>query len=106
MNAAVDGWFAICEAQFELRHITGEGTKFYHILSVILSELIASLLSTITVSRKYMELKETIMVQHKRTKPEMFAKLMAKTQLKGRMSAYLHELMVTASRVSVGDEFV
>lgn len=100
----MDGWFAICETQFELRHITGEATRFYHVLPAMLPKLIASLPSAIIASKKYTEL--TIMVQHERTKPEMFAKLMAKTQPTGRPSAYSHELMATASRVTVGDEIV
>lgn len=106
MNAAVDDWFAICEVQFELRHITGEATRFYHVLSAKPPEIIASLPSAIIASKKYTELKEAIMVRHERTKPEMFAKLMAKTQPTGRPSAYIHELMATANRVGVGNELV
>ena len=52
MHAAVDGWFAICEAQFKLRNISNATTRFYHVLS--------NLPTTIITSKSYTELKEAV----------------------------------------------
>ena len=69
-------------------------------------EVVFSLPSTILTVKEYAGLKDVVMIRHKRTKPVIFEKLMSKAQMTERPSAYLHELMSTASQVAVADELV
>ena len=104
MHAAVDGWFAICEAQFELRNISNETTQFYHVLSNLPPDLITTPPITIITSKSYTKLREAIINVHEQSKLELFNRLIDATTITGKPSTYLHELMVTASKIGVGEE--
>ena len=53
-----------------------------------------------------MELKNSVVTLHERTKPEMFAKLIGDTQMTGRLLIYLQELMVMMNKDGIGDELI
>ena len=106
MHSAMNCWFAICEAQFKLGHIKNENTKFFYVLSLLPPEVVSSLPSIILALKKYTGLKNAVITRHEKTKPEMSEKLMAKAQMMGKPSKYLHEFMSTASKVGVGDKLV
>ena len=106
MHAAVDGWFAICEAQFELRNISNETTRFYHVLSNLPPDLISNLPTTTITSKSYTKLRDGIISMHEQSKPELFNRLIGATTMTGKPSTYLHELMATASKIGVGEELV
>ena len=86
MQMVVNGWFCICEAQFELRHITSKHTKFCHVISFLSPGIISSLLPTIIAAKKYTELNDVVLARHKQTKPEMFKKLLVEKKMIGRPS--------------------
>ena len=106
MDTAANGWFAIIEAQFNLKNITNASTKFYHVLSNLPPDLIAQLSPTLLSNKSYEDLKEAVINIYEKTKPELFARLMNDTKMTGRPSFYLRELMTTASKVGVGDDLV
>ena len=106
METAAMGWFAIIEARFNLRNITTETTKFYHVLSHLPPDLVAQLNMTLLANKNYEELKEAVINIYEKTKPELFARLMSDTKMTGRPSFYLRELMSTASKVGVGEDLV
>ena len=94
MHAAVDGWFAICVVQFELRNISNETTRFYHVFSNLSPDLISNLPSTIITSKSYTKLREGVISMHEQSKLELFNRLIGATTMTGKPSTYLHELPV------------
>ena len=106
MHAAVDGWFAICEAQFELGNISNETTRFYHVLSNLPPDLISNLPTTTITSKSYTKLRDGVISMHEQSKPELFNRLIGATTMTGKPSTYRHELMATASKIGVGEELV
>ena len=106
MYAAVDGWFAKCEAQFELRNISNETTRFYHVLSNLPPDLISNLPTTMITSKSYTELREAAINMHEQSKLELFNRLIGATTMTGKPSTYLHELMATASKIGVRLKFI
>lgn len=85
MHVTVVSWFTICEAQFELRHISNKNARFYHVFLVLPPKLMSNLPSIIVTSKQCTELKNTVVTMHRRTKPEIFAKLISNTQMTGRL---------------------
>lgn len=106
METAVNGWFSILEAQFNLRNITVPATRFYNALSLLPPNVAAILPADILSSLNYETLKEAVLSTYERTKPEMLDKLMSSAEMTGRPSLYLQEMMTLAKRLGVGDEIV
>ena len=106
MLAAVDGWFVICEAQFELGNISNEITRFYHIPCNLPPDLISNRPTTIITSKSFTKLRESVISMHEQSKPELFNRLIGATTMTGKPSRYLKELMATASKIGVGEELM
>ena len=106
METAVNGWFSILEAQFHLRNITASTTKFYTVISSLPAEVVAKIPITILESKKYEEIKQSLIEAHERTKPELLDKLMSTTSITGRPSTYLQEMLSIAKRIGIGEEIV
>ena len=53
METAVSGWFAIIEAQFHLRNVTDQTTKYYHVISRFPPDIVAKLSPSILTAQKY-----------------------------------------------------
>ena len=70
LETAASAWFAILEAQFHLRNITSQETRFYHALSALPPEVVTRISGDILSSKIYDTLKEQI---HEQTKPELSA---------------------------------
>lgn len=106
METAVMGWFQIMEAQFYLRKITTDETKFYHVLSALPAETVGRLSEPILIDKNYISLKAEVIDMFEKTKPELFEKLISNTPMTGRPSIYLEEIRKTATKVGVGGELV
>ena len=106
MEMAVNGWFSILEAQFHLRNITASTTKFYTVISSLPAEVVAKIPITILESKKYEEIKQSLIEAHERTKPKLLDKLMSTTTITGRPSTYLQEMLSIAKRIGIGEEIV
>lgn len=108
METSVPGWFTILEAQFHLRHITSDVTKFYSVISALPAEVVAKLPNALIVATEpnYKELKEAVLNMHEKTKPELLERLMKTTSISGRPSVYLQEMLTTASSIGVTDDIV
>ena len=106
MDTAVEGWFAIMDAQFHLAHITQTQSKFYHVLAVLPPDTVSRLGPDVLSNKTFEGLKEAVTSLYAQSKPELFERLISRTQMTGRPSAFLHELRDTASKVGVGEELV
>ena len=106
METAVSGWFAIFDAQFHLRKITSEETKFYHILAALPPDTISKISPEILTKKSFSELKTALIELHEHTKPELFEKLISSTTMTGRPSVFLGELRGVATKVGVSDDLV
>lgn len=108
METAADGWFTIVEAQFFLRRITQEQTKFFNALAALPAELIRNLPRSVISAENYSELKRTVIATYEKSKPEIFDKLInsSSVALTGRPSMYLRELCVMANKVGAGEDLV
>ena len=106
IETAAESWFAILEAQFHLRGITSEETRFWHTLAALPPELITKLPTEETTSKIFTSLKAAVLSIHEDTKPELFEKLISTTKLTGKPSLFLNELMQTARMIGVGEDLV
>ena len=108
LESSVSGWFAILEAQFHLRRVTNETTKFYSVIAALPAEVVSRLNSNATdpTRTSYDELKQKVLGIYEKTKPEMLDKIMQNTAMTGRPSIYLQELMSTAEKIGVSDDIV
>lgn len=106
MSSSVSGWFQILEAQFHLKSIKSEETKFFHLIAALPPDLISKLPAAQLQNQKYSEIKDAVIATHEKTKPELFDKLISKTKLTGRPSHYLQELNSIAAKVGVGDDLI
>ena len=106
METAVQGWFAVMDAQFFISKITSSATKFYHILSALPPDTIAHIPKEILDGKDFETLKTTVTDMYERTKPELFERLISKTRLTGRPSLFLSELREVAQKVGVGDDLL
>lgn len=106
MESASGAWFDIMEAQFFLRKITQEETKFYHVLAALPPNIVARLPHHVLTQKSFSLLKEEVISIFERTKPELFEKLTSSQPLSGRPSLYLQNLSQTAEKVGVSEELV
>ena len=81
METAVNGWFAILEAQFHLQNVTASKAKFYVVVSSLAAEEVGKLPNATLVSQDYEELKRTLIEAHEPTKPQLLEKLMSATTI-------------------------
>ena len=108
METAVPGWFSIIEAQFHLRNITSESTKFYSVIAALPAEVISRMPPTTLNldTSDYKTLKDGLISSYEKTKPELLDRLMKTTSISGRPSVYLQEMINTASRIGVTDDII
>ena len=106
METAVQGWFAILDAQFQLARITASDTKFYHVLSSLPPDTIAHVSPDVLASKNFDKLQEAVTDMYEKAKPELFERLISKARLTGRPSLFLSELRKIAEKVGVGDELI
>ena len=106
MDTAVEGWFAIMDAQFHLARITSAQSKFYHVLAALPPDTVSRLAPDVLSKATFEDLKQAVINLYAQSKPELFERLISKTQMTGRPSTFLHELRDTASKVGVSDDLV
>ena len=61
---------------------------------------------TLLVNTIYEELNAAVIVIHEQIKPELFARLIGDTKMKGRPSYFQQEFMTTASKIDVREDLV
>ena len=106
MDFAVDGWFAIMDAQFHLARITSTQSKFYHVLAALPPDTVSRLAPDVLSRASFQDLKQAVVCLYAQSKPELFDRLISKTHMTGRPSTFLQELRNTASKVGVSEELV
>ena len=106
MEASVNGWFTILEAQFHLRKVSVPVTKFYSVISALPAEIVTKLPPTVLQNKNYEELKTTVLNMYEKTKPELLDKLMKATTITGRPSIYLNEMIAIGNQIEVGDDVI
>ena len=106
MESAVQGWFAIMQAQFHLSKITNNNTRFYHVLAALPPTTVSKLNTAALSSNDYETLKTAVCALYEKSKSELFDQLISKVVLTGRPSLFVRELQDLASKVGVGDDLV
>ena len=106
METAAPAWFSILEANFHIKNITAEKTRFFHLIANLPPEIVAKISAGMITNQNYTETKGAVIANHERTKPELFSKLITKTSMSGRPSYYLQELQCIADKVGVGEDLV
>ena len=106
MESAVASWFEILDAQFHLRNITTQTTKFYHIVASLPANVVQRLPPAVLRSQNYDELRQSVISSYERSKPEMLDKLMQTRSMTGRPSVYMHEMLSIAERIGISDDIV
>jgi len=106
METAPAAWFSILEANFHIKKITTEETKFFHLIAALPPEVVQKLQKQLP-DRNYTETKQVVVNIYEETKPEMFEKLIRQTTMSGRPSHFLQELCTLATKVGgVCDDLV
>ena len=105
LETAPASWFSILEANFHIKKISTEETKFFHLIAVLPPEIVSKLGMKLE-EKNDSATKETVINIYERTKPELFSKLINETTISGRPSHYLQELTSIASKVGVGEDLV
>lgn len=106
MDNAVEGWFIVMEAQFNLQNIMSESTRFYHVLSALPPNVVSQLSPSSLQSQNFSALKIEVLQLFERTRPELFEELISNKSLTGRPSVFMSELQSTARKVGVSDDLV
>ena len=106
METAVQGWFAIMEAQFHLAKITSDTTRFYHVLAALPPTTVSKLDTSLLDSSSYATLRDAVCSLYERTRSELFDQLISKVQLTGRPSLFVRELQEIGCKVGVGDDLM
>lgn len=106
MEGSARGWFCVIEAQFKMKNITQEDTKFWNVLAALPPNLVEKLPSSLTDKQNFTDLKAAVISYYERSKPELFNSLIKKTTMSGKPSIYLRELTSIANKVGVGEELV
>ena len=100
MDTAVEGWVVIMDAQFHLARITSARPKFYHVLAAQIlpcsggssPDTVSRIAPDVLSKNDFHDLKKAVMSLYAQSKPELFERLISKTQMTGRPSTFLHEL--------------
>ena len=106
LNNNVTAWFTIVEAQFTLSRIVSEETKFLNVIALLPTEVVGNLPRVILAERKFSTLKEVVISNYEKTKPELFDKLISSSVMMGRPSQYLNDIQQTALKVGVGEDLI
>lgn len=106
MEAAVEAWFTILESQFRLNRIVSDSTMFDHVLSALPPNIVVKLPPSTLQSFSYGILRDEIIQQYERSKPELFEELISKHEMTGRPSTFMCELQAIARKVGVADDLV
>lgn len=106
MEAAVPAWFHIIEAQFHLKKIKTEKTKFFHTLSNLPPDIVSRISTTELESQNYTTLKDSVISLFERSKTEMFNELLSKTTLVGKPSIFLRDMMSKAAKLNINNDIV
>lgn len=106
METAAAAWFNILEANFALRKITSDETKYFHVLAALPPDLVAKLSGFLLENRSYDNMKKEVISIYEKTKPELFDKLIKQTTMSGRPSHYLQDLKILAGKVNASDDLV
>lgn len=105
LETAPAAWFSILEANFHIKKITIEETKFFHLIAALPPEIVAKIGAKLE-DKNCKSTKETVINIYERTKPELFSKLINETTMSGRPSHYLQELTSIANKVGVSEDLV
>lgn len=106
METAVTAWFSIIEAQFAMKNIVSSATKFYNVLSQLPSSVVAKLPKAAITGGNYDTLKSAVIYSYEKSKPEILEKLMQKTNILGKPSLYLQEMVNLAERIELGEDII
>lgn len=106
METAAAAWFSILEANFHIKSITSEQTRFFHLIANLPPEVVSKIPVSLITKHNYTETKTAVLAIHERTKPELFSKLISKASMTGRPSYYMQELNSIADKVGVGEDLV
>jgi hypothetical protein len=91
-NAQPEVWFAQAEAQFHIRNITNDATKYYYVISALDQDTAGRLLDVIRTppaADKYANLKDNLLRTFGLTRRERAAKLLQMTSLGDRKPSFL-----------------
>lgn len=99
-------WFRILESQFFLGGIVTSQTKFYHSLSHLPPDVLDNVSEEVIASEKYEDLREAIISFYTKTKAELFEKLISKSVMTGRPSAYLRNLQQVGTKVGASTDLI
>ena len=103
-ETSVEGWFAILDAQFALKGVTTQVTKFYNAIAALPASVVDKLPSSVITGNSYDKVKSAIVAIYEQSKPELLDRLMETTTLSGRPSEKLHELTNLARKINVPDD--
>jgi hypothetical protein len=82
--AAPEAWFGVAEAQFELRHVADEKTRYYHVLAAlpeVTVRAIADLVGGPVPEDAYTQVKRRLLATHALTEFQRLEKLLQLQQL-------------------------
>ena len=103
--ASAASWFVVLEAQFNMRGITDEASRFQQAISSIPVDLIDQVPAAVLTGSDYTALKNHIVEHYERSKPELYATLIAQKSLDNRRpSVYLREIAQLATKVGVPED--
>lgn len=106
IEIAINGCFSIIEAQFHLRNVNTNNTKFYMMIVSLPAYMVAKIPPFILESQNYEELKKTITKSHERMKPEFLKKLISTATITERPSAYLQEMLPVVKHLHISNDIV
>lgn len=99
-------WFSIMNAQFRIANIKESSTKFFHILGNLPFNIVSRLPQDVIDKEEFETLRAAVLKQVEKSKPELFESLTATSELTGRPSIFLNELLKTGEQVGIGEEFI
>ncbi|KAG1669338.1 hypothetical protein GQR58_017507 [Nymphon striatum] len=107
MEKAMEIWFSIMEAQFELRKIAVSETQFYHVLAALPPETVARIFRATLASDKYLKLKADAINLYAQSKSEPFEKLISPYAFNtAKPSLCLEQLNSIVLKAGVGEDLV
>ena len=93
MEDSVDAWFSIAEAQFETSNVRTTNTKFFTTLANLPPNVVKLIPRSILQSKNYEQLKDAVINVYERSKPELLDRLLKNSNITGRPSLFLQEMM-------------
>ena len=99
-------WFRSMEAQFKLNGITKSTTKHLYVLSMLTTDVMDNVPDEILEGKSYKDLKSSIIDFYTKSKAEMFERLLSKTAMTGRPSAYLRSIQKIGKNIGISDDLL